>query len=50
MSRTTLNRWLKPLACLLVIVLIVILLIPVELTDEQLAQIKPGMTLQDAKR
>lgn len=49
MNNTTLNRWLKPLAILLVIVLIVMLLIPAELTDEQLAQIKPGMTLQAAK-
>lgn len=50
MNHTTLNRWLKPLAILLVIVLIVMLLIPGELTDEQLAQIKPGMTLAEVKR
>jgi len=50
MKPTTLNRWLKPLAWLLVIVLIVMLLIPSELTDEQLAQIQPGMTLVQVKR
>lgn len=50
MKPTTLNRWLKPLAILLVIVLIVMLLIPADLTDEQLAQIKPGMTMEEVKR
>ncbi|MFT3881424.1 MAG: hypothetical protein QM703_17385 [Gemmatales bacterium] len=50
MSRTTLNRWLKPLAIVLVIVLIVMLLIPAELTDEQLAQIQVGMQISDMQR
>lgn len=50
MSRTTLNRCLKPLAILLVIILIVMLLIPRELTDAELAQIIPGMTLVEASR
>ncbi|HQR07110.1 MAG TPA: hypothetical protein PLN21_09825 [Gemmatales bacterium] len=50
MKTTTLNRWLKPLAIFLVIVLLVMLLIPSELTDEQLAQIKPGMTILDVQR
>lgn len=49
MTTTRLNRWLKPLAILLVIVLIVMLLIPRELTDAELAQIKPGMTMDEAR-
>src|SRR5437868_4018361 len=50
MKPTTLNRWLKPLAWLLVIVIIIMLLIPAELTDTQLAQIQPGMKIADVKR
>lgn len=46
MKPTTKNRWLKLLAWLLVITIIVMLLIPVNLTDKQLEQIKPGMTLE----
>jgi len=49
MKPNTLNRYLKLIAWLLVIVLVVMLLIPSELTDEQLAQIKPGMAVQQVK-
>jgi hypothetical protein len=50
MNTTKLNRCLKPLAWILVIVIIVMLLIPAELTDEQLSQIKPGMSILQVKR
>jgi len=50
MKPTRLNRWLKPLAILLVIVIIVMMLIPAELTNQRFAQIKPGMTMMEVKR
>lgn len=50
MKTTTLNRWLKIVAWLWVTVIVVMLLIPVALTDEQLTQIKPGMTIQQVQQ
>ena len=47
MKTITCNRWLKLIAWLLVIVIIVMLLIPAELADEQLAQIKPGISIAE---
>lgn len=42
------NRWLDLLKNTLVVAIVVLLLITPELTSEQLAQIKPGMTMKDA--
>ncbi len=50
MKFTALNRCLKPLTWLLVIVIIFMLLIPAELSNEQLAQIQPGMTMVEVNR
>ena len=41
--------WFDLLTNTLVVAIVVLLLIPTELTDEQLAQIKPGMTVQQVK-
>ena len=49
MKPITYNRRLKLLVWLLVLVIIVMLLIPSELTYVQLAQIQPGMTLEKVK-
>lgn len=50
MKSTTLNRWLKIVAWLWAMVIVVMLLIPAALTDEQLTQIKPGMTIQQVQQ
>lgn len=50
MKLNTHNRWLKIIIWMQVLVIIVMLAIPAELTYSQLAQVRPGMTLQDAKR
>src|SRR5262245_19827124 len=49
MKPTTKNRWLKLLAWVLVLVIIVMLLIPLELSNQQLLQVQPGMTMDLVK-
>lgn len=50
MMNTRSRRWLRLFAWLLVLAIIVMLFIPSELTESQLAQIKPGMSLEQVQR
>ena len=50
MKHTIGNCWLKLLAGLLALAIIVMLLIPAELTDEHLSQVKSGMSIQQANQ
>lgn len=49
MNRTS-TRWLKLLAWVLGIMLLIVVVIPTELTDEQLSRVNPGMTIQDVEQ
>lgn len=49
MKPTACHRWLQLIVWVWVMVIIVMLIIPGDLTDEQLAQIQPGMTMEQVK-